>query len=42
MELGSHNWRGWCSHYLAMLVAYPSLPSLLQEMQINSLGLPSQ
>lgn len=35
-------WPGWCSHHLPMLVPYPSLPRLLQEMQINSLGLPSQ
>lgn len=40
-ELGSRSWLGWCSHHLPMLVAYPSLPSLLQEMQMKSLGLPS-
>lgn len=42
VELGTHSWQGWGSHHLPMLVVYPSLPSLLQEMQMNGLGLPSR
>lgn len=41
-ELGSHNWGDWCSHHPAVLLAYPSLPGLLREMQRNSLGFPSR